>query len=111
MSQSEDLAKGHGVGYQEALTLLRFGLEYGFHTDGDFQRKKFWRAIKGACTHSIAQVKGDTEAILDMVGLMKEAHIMSRKAMREASKLMDEIDNLTASQLAEFALIYGSYEM
>ena len=97
MSQSADLAKGEGVGYYEAMTLLRFGLEYGFHTEGDYNRKKFWRAIKNCCTNSIRQVKGETEAILDMVGMMKAARILSRKSMRETAHLMEEIENFTAT--------------
>ena len=78
------------------MTLLRFGLEYGYHVEGEYHRKKFWRAIKSSCTHSIRQVKGDTDAILDMMGLMKEAGILSRKAMRETAELMNEIENFTA---------------
>ena len=93
------------------MTLLRFGLEYGFHTEGEYNRKKFWRAIKNCCTNSIRQVKGETEAILDMVGMMKAARILSRKSMRETAHLMEEIENFTATQIAEFTLIYASTEM
>ena len=82
VAQYDDLTKDDSVGYYEAMTLLRFGLEYGFHSEGEFHRKKFWRAIKKACNHSISKLKGETDAVLDMIGLMRETGILSRKAMR-----------------------------
>jgi len=111
VSQCDELMKGEGTGYNEAMTLLRFGLEYGFHSDGDVYRVKYWRAVKAVSTKALEQVKGDTEATLNLISLMKEAGILSNKAMRLASELINDVETLSAMQLAEFVLIYASAEM
>ena len=108
MAQSDDI---ESAGYNEALTLLRFGLEYGFHSDGDVQRVKYWRKVKQLSTNALSTVKNDTEATFEMVSLMKEAGVLSTKALRTASELVEQVESLNASQLTEFVMIYSSAEM
>ena len=42
---------------------------------------------------------------------MKEAGILSNRALRELSDLVNELDSLTVDQLVEFTLMYSSSEM
>ena len=76
--------------------MLRFGLEYGFHSDGDLQRVKYWRAVKALSTNSLSKVKGDIEATFEMIAMMKEAGILSSRALRTASEIVSQAQNLTA---------------
>jgi len=93
------------------MTLLRFGLEYWFHTEGNLHGTLFWRVVKDVCTKSLEKAKGDTEAVLDMVSLMKEAGILSSKVMRQVGSIIDDVYTLTNTQLVEFTLIFSSTEM
>ena len=48
---------------------------------------------------------------MDTITYMKEAGILSNKAMREVSDLINHLDTLTPHQLVDFTLIYSSSEM
>jgi len=48
---------------------------------------------------------------MDTITYMKEAGILSNKAMREVSDLINHLDTLTSHQLVDFTLIYSSSEM
>ena len=48
---------------------------------------------------------------MDTITYMKEAGILSNKAMREVADLINHLDTLTPHQLVDFTLIYSSSEM
>ena len=48
---------------------------------------------------------------MDTISFMKEAGILSNRALRELSDLVNELDSLTVDQLVEFTLMYSSSEM
>ena len=48
---------------------------------------------------------------MDTISFMKEAGILSNKAMRMVSDLLNHLDTLNADQLVEFTLMYSSSEM
>ena len=48
---------------------------------------------------------------MDTVTFMKDAGVLSNKAMREVSELANHLDTLTADQLVAFTLMYSSSEM
>ena len=91
--------------------MLRFGLEYVTSTDGDIKRVQFWRSLKTICNQSLDQLNGDVEGTLEIVALMKEADILSNKAMRETSQLINKLSELSTAQLTEFTMIFSSIEM
>ena len=84
---------------------MTFGLSFEID-DG-----KFWRIVKQLSEKSLKEVRGDTQALLDTITLMKQAGILSNKALREVSELVDHLDTLTSDQLVEFTLMYSSSEM
>ena len=72
---------------------------------------KYWRIVKQLGEDSLKEVRSDTLALLDTISYMKEAGILSNKAMREVSDLVNHLDTLNADQLVEFTLMYSSSEM
>jgi len=48
---------------------------------------------------------------MDTVSFMKEAGVLSNKAMRKISALVDKLDTLSTVQLVDFSLMYSSTEM
>ena len=72
---------------------------------------KFWKAVKHLSEQSLKEVKGDTLALMDTISFMKEAGILSNKAMREVGNLIHNLDTLTPHQLVDFTLMYSSSEM
>ena len=67
----------------QAQTLLTFGLAF------EVEDIKYWRIVKKLSEASLRQVKHDTLAIMDTITYMKEAGILSNKAMRVVSSLID----------------------
>ena len=90
------------------LTLLHFGLEHAAQGEGDINRVQFWRSVKASCDQLLAQGNADTETTLEIISLMKEAGILTNKAMRIAAQLINNINELSTSQLTEFTIIYSS---
>ena len=84
---------------------MTFGLSF------DIEDGKFWRIVKQLAEDSLREVRSDTQALLDTITLMKQAGILSNKALREVSALVDNLDTLSAEQLVEFTLMYSSSEM
>lgn len=72
---------------------------------------KFWRIVKSLGEASLQSVEQDTLALLDTITYMKEAGILSNKAMRIVSQLIHNLDTLSAHQLVDFTLMYSSSEM
>ena len=89
----------------EAQILLTFGLSF------DIEDKKFWRIVKQLSEDSLKEVGSDTQALLDTITLMKQGGILSNKALRSVSTLVDHLDTLSAVQLVDFTLMYSSSEM
>lgn len=85
--------------------MLTFGLAY------EVQESKFWRITKQLCEESLSEVKQDTLALMDTISFMKEAGILSNKALRELSDLVNQLDSLTDDQLVDFTLMFSSSEM
>ena len=56
-------------------------------------------------------MKQDTLALMDTITMMKEAGILTNKAMRTVSELVHSLDNLTPNQLVDFTLMFSSVEM
>ena len=48
---------------------------------------------------------------MDTITFMKEAGILSNKAMRQIGNLIHHLDTLTPHQLVDFTLMYSSSEM
>ena len=90
---------------EEAQILLTFGLAF------EVEDTKYWRIVKQLGEDSLKEVRSDTLALLDTISYMKEAGILSNKAMREVSDLVNHLDTLNADQLVEFTLMYSSSEM
>ena len=89
----------------EAQILLTFGLSF------DIEDKKFWRIVKQLSEDSLKEVGSDTQALLDTITLMKQGGVLSNKALRSVSSLVDHLDTLSAVQLVDFTLMYSSSEM
>ena len=89
----------------EAQILLSFGLSF------DIEDKKFWRIVKQLSEDSLKEVGSDTQALLDTITLMKQGGVLSNKALRSVSTLVDHLDTLSAVQLVDFTLMYSSSEM
>ena len=89
----------------EAQILLTFGLSF------DIEDKKFWRIVKQLSEDSLKEVGSDTQALLDTITLMKQGGVLSNKALRSVSTLVDHLDTLSAVQLVDFTLMYSSSEM
>ena len=85
--------------------MLTFGLAF------EVEDTKYWRIVKQLGEDSLKEVRSDTLALLDTISYMKEAGILSNKAMREVSDLVNHLDTLNADQLVEFTLMYSSSEM
>lgn len=85
--------------------MLTFGLSY------DVQDAKFWRIVKQLSEDSLLEVRQDTIALMDTISYMKEAGVLSNKALRGVSDLINHLDSLNADQLVEFTLMYSSSEM
>ena len=86
-------------------SLLAFGLAF------EIEDAKFWRAVKHLSEDSLKQVQGDTLALMNTISFMKEAGILSNKAMREVSRLINQLEELNADQLVDFTLMYSSSDM
>ena len=89
----------------EAQILLTFGLAF------DIEDKKFLRIVKQLAEDSLKEVRSDTQALLDTITLMKQAGVLSNKALRSISTLVNHLDTLSAHQLVDFTLMYSSSEM
>ena len=89
----------------EAQILLTFGLSF------DIEDKKFWRIVKQLSEDSLKEVGSDTQALLDTITLMKQGGVLSNKALRSVSSLVDHLDTLSAVQLVDYPLLYSSSEM
>ena len=89
----------------QAQILLTFGLAY------DVQDGKYWRIVKKLSENSLKEVRQDTIALMDTITYMKEAGVLSNKALREVSDLINHLDSLNVDQLVEFTLMYSSSEM
>ena len=90
---------------QQAQILLTFGLAY------EVEDAKFWRTVKKISEESLKDVRGDTLALMETITFMKQADILSNKAMREISDLVHHLDTLSPNQLVDFTLMYTSAEM
>jgi len=87
------------------MILLTFGLAY------EVSDTKFWRIAKQLSEGSLKEVRSNTLALMDTITFMKEAGILSTKALREVSDLINHLDTLNTEQLVEFALMYSSSDM
>ncbi len=85
--------------------MLTFGLAF------EVDDAKFWRIVKQLSEESLKDVRSDTLALMDTITFMKEAGILSNKAMREVSNLINHLDTLSPNQLVDFTLMYSSVEM
>jgi len=68
--------------------LLTFGLAF------EAEDSKFWRIVKQLSEDSLKSVRSDTLALMDTISFMKEAGVLSNKAMREVSDLLNHLDTL-----------------
>ena len=48
---------------------------------------------------------------MDTISFMKEAGILTTRAMRQVGQLIDRLDTLTPVQLVDFTLMYASSDM
>ena len=85
--------------------MLTFGLAF------EVEDAKYWRIVKHLSEDSLKDIREDTLALMDTITFMKEAGILSNKAMREVSSLVDNLESLSPSQLVDFTLMYSSSEM
>lgn len=85
--------------------MLLFGLAF------EVEDTKYWRIVKQVSENSLKSVRGDTFAIIDTITFMKQAGILSNKALREVSDLVNHLDSLSCSQLVHFTLMYSSSDM
>lgn len=105
VTQWHETAAEKAASNQEVQILLSFGLAF------DVVDAKFWRIVKSLGEASLQAVKQDTLALMDTITYMKEAGILSNKAMRIVSELIHNLDALSAHQLVDFTLMYSSSEM
>ena len=84
---------------------MTFGLAF------EVDDSKFWRCVKQLSEDSLVEVRSDTLALMHTISFMKEAGILSNKAMREVSELINHLDSLSPDQLVDFTLMYSSSEM
>ena len=89
----------------EAQVLLTFGLAF------EVDDSKYWRITKQLCEDSLQEVKQDTLALMDTISCMKEAGILTDKAMKTVSELVNTAENLSPNQLVDFTLMFSSVEM
>ena len=60
---------------REAQTLLTFGLAF------EVDDSRYWRAVKHLAESSLAEVMDDTVALMDTLTYMKEAGVVTNKAL------------------------------
>lgn len=81
VTQWADQAADKKATNDQAQILLSFGLAY------EVDDNRFWRIVKELCEQSLTEVSKKTDALMDTVTLMKEAGILSNKALRLVSDL------------------------
>ena len=105
VTQWHEMAESKTASNREAQILLTFGLAF------EVDDPKYWRITKQLCENSLQEVQLDTLALMETISCMKEAGILTDKAMRQVSQLVNSTDDLSPNQLIDFTLMFSSVEM
>ena len=85
--------------------MLLFGLTY------EVDDAKYWRITKKLSEESLNQVLSDNYAQINTITFMKQAGVLSNKACRQVSSLVDNLSDLAPDQLIHFLLMYSTSDM